>query len=186
MGDVFIRVRARHELSINPFDERPAPTPVIWRADNEQTIRRQHANQLLAPNRIVWDMLDHLGADHAIKLLVLERQGKKTTDRRRLTIAAQVAHLVQLNVNPDRIREIQEYPARSAAHVESPRGPFGESRENLEPLSLPVALRRDQAVVGAPVIVATTHGITELPHTNEGDQHANPELDDLRVRGSLP
>src|SRR5712671_6049640 len=104
-------------------------------------------------------MLNHLRADHTIKLLVLERQSKETADGRRLTVAAQIPHLVQLDVNPDRIGEVQENPTRSTAHVKSAGSSLGESRENLEPFSLPIALWRNQAIVGPPIIVTASYGI---------------------------
>src|SRR5207302_10215391 len=121
------------------------------------------------------DVLDDLGTDDAIETRVGEGQFEDGAVDQGVSITARVAQLVELDVETDHARNRTNDATRPAADIEDLVEATRQLRDGPIPSALPVALERDDAIVGAPVVIRGGNGVAQPPHGDKGSQVGDGE-----------
>src|SRR4029077_12997380 len=129
------------------------PAVVVRGAEDEAAADLEHARQFVERLLLRGDVFDYLGTDDAIEAGIGKRQLEDRPVYELVPIAARVAQLVELDVEPGHARDGTKDATRTAADVENGGEAVGHSRDRTVTPTLPVALQRDDAVVGAGVVV---------------------------------
>src|SRR5437016_1172756 len=74
MRDMFMRIRARQDFSIDPFQYPPEPAAVVRCANHQDSARPKDPPHLRPDVRAVRNMLDHFRVDYRGKAASSERE----------------------------------------------------------------------------------------------------------------
>jgi len=185
VGDVLVLVAAGSEEPVERLDHPPSDGRIVGRPEHEQAARPEHPDELGEDGRVLRNVLDHLRADHAVERRVAEgERGEGGADQRDV-VAAHVAELVLLDVQPHRVVEALEDDAGAASDVERPSAASREVGDDAMPPPLPVPLEGNLAVEGPLVVVGRIDRVPQRPEAGERTEQRQPEAEDPGVRGAV-
>src|SRR5206468_1426270 len=84
-------------------------------------------------------------------------------------------------VQPNRVGQVLNDPARSAADVQGALSVFQKAKDDSIPCSLPVPLQPDRAVKSPVIVIGRSDGVAQSPHPHQGFHEGPSELEEPHV-----
>src|SRR5262245_10463276 len=168
MGYMLIGIAAGFEEAVKLFRDYPFPTRIVRSAQNEPAAIADDPADLIQDQRVLGNVLDHLRAQDTRKRLVGKRQSECGALNQRPRKLAAVPQFSDKDVERNRILgKGADDAARAAPDVQHRTLALDQAGQVPVPRPLPVALKRDGAVIGAIIIVGRHYRVPEPPQRPE-------------------
>src|SRR3989454_11995284 len=156
--DMFMRIRAEQDFSIDPLQYPPEPAAVVRRANHQDSAGPKDPPHLRPDVRAVRDMLDHFGIDHRGKAARSEREPIATRPDQQAMTRLQPTQFMLKDVQPNRVGQVLDDPAGSAADVQDALPVFQKAEDDAMPRPLPIPLQPDRTVEGSVIVIGRSNG----------------------------
>src|SRR3989454_12151553 len=103
-------------------------------------------------------MLDHFGVDHRGKAALSEREPVAACPDQPAMTWLQPTQFILKDVQPDRVGQVLDDPAGSAADVQDALPVFEKAEDDAMPRPLPIPLQPDRTVEGAVIVIGRSNG----------------------------
>src|SRR5712691_1750795 len=179
--DMFMRIRAGQDFSIDPLKHPPEPTAIVRRSHHQDPARPKDPPHLRPVVRRVRDMLDHFGADHSGKTRRSEREPVAARSHQQAMARLEPPQFTLEGVQPHRVGQVLDDPAGSAPDVQDAIPVFQKAEDDPMSRSLPVSLQPDRAVEGPVIVIGRGNGVAQCPHPPQGFREGPSEMEEPYV-----
>src|SRR5437879_1194731 len=139
--DMLMSIGAGQDFSIDPLKYPPEPAAVVWRSNHQDSARPKDPPHLRPDVRAVRDMLDHFGVDHRRKAARSEREPVAACLDQQAMARLEPPQFGSEDVQPDRVWQVLDDPAGSAADVEDALAVFQKAEDDPMSRPLPIPLQ---------------------------------------------